>query len=375
MSGGGYRAMAYHLGTLLRLNEAGWLPRLDVVSSVSGGSITAGRLAAAWKDLRFDEAGVAQNFWHEMVEPIRRMASKTIDIRAALQGAVRVGRAGRSIARAYDRVLTDGALLSDLPARPRFSINATNLQSGVLWEFSRERMGDYRIGYVQRPATPLADAVAASSGFPPVLAPLMLDTRGMRYVKGPFSDLHAAKDAAYYHAKVPLADGGIYDNLGLEPAIDFAVMLVSNGSGPAREQRPPRTFGQRVGAGLRLRWLGVFSRTFGLINAQVRSLRKRMLFDEEKEPGGPRVAYWHVWIDYNKFDRGQNKNKRLPVDPDEARRLAATPTRLKRMDDATFEGLVNWGYASCDVVMRAFIERDLAKPVGFPFKRGVQGEG
>ena len=44
LSGGGYRAMLFHLGSLWRLNELGFLPRLDRVSSVSGGSITAGAL-------------------------------------------------------------------------------------------------------------------------------------------------------------------------------------------------------------------------------------------------------------------------------------------------------------------------------------------
>ena len=42
LSGGGYRAMLFHLGTLWRLNELGYLPKLDRVSSVSGGSIQLG---------------------------------------------------------------------------------------------------------------------------------------------------------------------------------------------------------------------------------------------------------------------------------------------------------------------------------------------
>jgi len=45
LSGGGYRAMIFHLGTLLSLNELGFLKKLARVSSVSGGSITAGVLA------------------------------------------------------------------------------------------------------------------------------------------------------------------------------------------------------------------------------------------------------------------------------------------------------------------------------------------
>ena len=40
LSGGGYRAMVFHLGVLRRLNDGGYLPTLDRVSSVSGGSIT-----------------------------------------------------------------------------------------------------------------------------------------------------------------------------------------------------------------------------------------------------------------------------------------------------------------------------------------------
>ena len=56
LSGGGYRAMLFHVGALWRLNEAGYLPKLERVSSVSGGSITAGVLGLAWPKLGFDEA-------------------------------------------------------------------------------------------------------------------------------------------------------------------------------------------------------------------------------------------------------------------------------------------------------------------------------
>jgi Patatin-like phospholipase len=45
LSGGGFRAMLFHVGALWRLNELGWLKKLERVSSVSGGSITAGVLA------------------------------------------------------------------------------------------------------------------------------------------------------------------------------------------------------------------------------------------------------------------------------------------------------------------------------------------
>ena len=41
LSGGGYRAAAYHIGTLRALHKLGILDKLDVISSVSGGSITS----------------------------------------------------------------------------------------------------------------------------------------------------------------------------------------------------------------------------------------------------------------------------------------------------------------------------------------------
>src|SRR5690349_19503583 len=40
LSGGGYRAAAFHLGTLLKLHELNLLKDVDVLSTISGGSIT-----------------------------------------------------------------------------------------------------------------------------------------------------------------------------------------------------------------------------------------------------------------------------------------------------------------------------------------------
>src|SRR5271167_1656606 len=80
LSGGGYRAMLFHLGTLWRLNELQYLPKLSRVSSVSGGSITNGVLALNWKDLGFDTNRFANNFDQQITQPIRSMASHSIDI-------------------------------------------------------------------------------------------------------------------------------------------------------------------------------------------------------------------------------------------------------------------------------------------------------
>jgi Patatin-like phospholipase len=86
LSGGGYRAMLYHAGALIRLNELGFLPRLREIASVSGGSITAGVLGRAWPCLRFDSNGQADNFTELVVAPITRFAAVPLDVRAVLLG-------------------------------------------------------------------------------------------------------------------------------------------------------------------------------------------------------------------------------------------------------------------------------------------------
>src|SRR3954471_13191832 len=79
LSGGGYRAMVFHLGTLWRLNELGWLRKLARVSSVSGGSITAGVLGLNWKHLKFNTKDQAENLIDVVIGPLMDFASRTID--------------------------------------------------------------------------------------------------------------------------------------------------------------------------------------------------------------------------------------------------------------------------------------------------------
>src|SRR5918992_4775505 len=80
LSGGGYRAMLFHAGALVRLNELGWLRRLNRISSVSGGSITAGMLAFRWNQLAFDANGVATNLRMLVLDPLHALAEKTVDV-------------------------------------------------------------------------------------------------------------------------------------------------------------------------------------------------------------------------------------------------------------------------------------------------------
>src|SRR3954469_20155879 len=91
LSGGGYRAMLFHVGAIWRLNELGYLPKLDRVSSVSGGSITAGTLALHWSKLQVGADGIASNLREHFVDPLRDLASTTIDKRSVFSGVLGPG--------------------------------------------------------------------------------------------------------------------------------------------------------------------------------------------------------------------------------------------------------------------------------------------
>ena len=212
LSGGGYRAMVFHIGVLWCLNEAGYLPKLQRISSVSGGSITAGILALAWGALAFDQRGVSPQFTEKVATPLREMASTTVDEEAILGGIFLPGSISDKVASAYRKHLFAGATLQDLPDTPRFIFNATNVQSGALWRFEKPYMGDYRVGQVEKPTVPLAMAVAASSAFPPLLSPCTLAIAPGACKAVPGVDLNQAP----YTTSVVLTDGGVYDNLGLE---------------------------------------------------------------------------------------------------------------------------------------------------------------
>ena len=276
LSGGGYRAMLFHVGVVWRLHDAGWLTRLDRVSSVSGGSIAAGALALAWP--RLEAEGLEPTF----VAPVRALAGRTVDATSVIAGALTPDTISERVAKAYRRHLFGDATLQDLPDHPRFVINATSVQSGVLFRFSKPYMADWRVGRVNDPDVSLADAVAASSAFPPVLSPFELDLRDATWVDEPGNDLGHGE----YRERAVLSDGGVYDNLGLETAWKACrTVLVSDAGGQmAPEPDPDHDWGRHL------------FRVLGVIDNQVRSLRKRQCVVAFRN--GERLgAYWGIRTD------------------------------------------------------------------------------
>jgi NTE family protein len=348
LSGGGYRAMLFHLGALWRLNELGQLPLLDRITSVSGGSIVAGALALAWSKLNFDATGVARAFDTQMVAPVRRMAAATIDAPSIVRGLLGVGAISDRVMACYRSHLYGTATLQDLPERPRFVIHATNMQSKALWRFSREWMGDYRVGGIASPTLELAAAVTASSAFPPILSPVRLKLDPADFTPGSGEDLQRTP----FTANVVLADGGVYDNLGLETAWKTCrTVLVSDGGIAAPvEERPARD------------WARQTYRVLNLIDNQVRALRKRQVVGSFVD--GERLgAYWGIGTDISHYGLADS----LPFPRETSLRLAETPTRLAALAPETQQQLINWGYAVSDAALRAHLNTSFPKPPKLPY--------
>ena len=354
LSGGGYRAMLFHLGTLWYLNDAGVLPKLDRVSSVSGGSITAGVLATRWGELAFDASGKSPRFADKVVAPIRNIASTTIDVGSVILGALLPGTTiSDRIIRNYRKILFGDLTLQDIPDRPRFVINATNMQTGSLFRFSKPYIADWRIGLARNPRKLVAAAVAASSAFPPILSPARLD-----FEHGEWSDLNVAQcGRPPFTTKVVLTDGGVYDNMGIETTWKRCKrVLVSDAGGRYQAEADPH--GDWVRQGLRVN---------ATIDNQVRSLRKRQVVEAFKDPDDPhKGAYWGMWTPPSEYPTHS-----LPMADAPALELANTPTRLAAMPDALQNRIINFGYGMTERAIRSYFDPAALAPAAFPCPGGV----
>lgn len=240
LSGGGSRAIAFHLGCLRGLYQAGLLDQVSVISSVSGGSVLAALYCSEPGDFAAFEKRVREILASGFVWSALRTALTTsegikavavtsilgIDRLAAFalgqtlkrlripfrerldwlretplrRGASRTTILERTFSQLFQhRHLTD--LRSD---RPRLIIVACELRAKAAFYFTAERLHCWRYGSVDASAIEIAEAVAASASYPAALP--ALDKR-MTFVK----------DGRTTERRVTLTDGGIYDNLGLAP--------------------------------------------------------------------------------------------------------------------------------------------------------------
>lgn len=336
LSGGGFRAVLFHVGVLRRLNQMGVLARLARISSVSGGSIVNGLLAVRWSKLVFDPTGVATNFEAEIEGPLRKFCGRNIDAVSIISGALNPFKtAGDEVADEYRKRLGMGVSLKSLPNSPRFVFNSTNYATGTSFRFSKPYAGDYRIGLIDRPEIEVATAVACSSAFPPVLAPIELDVDPATFRRTQGADLWDQED---FRRRLQLADGGVYDNLGLETVWGrYDTILVSDAGKPFELDAGMGSFAPKQ----------IF-RVMDIGLNQALALRKRMLVDAY-EVRTRKGAFWAIDTPIDAYKVAGT----LPVTPEKRHDLSSIRTRLDRFREQEQCELINWGYAVCDAAIRA----------------------
>lgn len=223
LSGGGYRAATYHLGTLRALNRLGILNNIDVVSSVSGGSITSAYYALHKDDYTNFESSLIEKLqkgvlWSAIVNLalVVILISLSVwivgwwillvDLVLLLSFWYKVLPLSFWIERLYSKYFFCGAKLSDLPRKPLIAINSTDVTTGTLFTFSQIKMAGYKYEGKHKKITfnhadfPLSKAVMASSCVPFAFSPIRIDEK--------YCNEH-------FNGERPLlVDGGLYDNQG-----------------------------------------------------------------------------------------------------------------------------------------------------------------
>lgn len=243
LSGGGSRAMAFHLGCLRALHDRGVLNKVSVLSGVSGGSVIAALYA--YHDETFEEFerrvervlargmvwGIAREIFLS-TETLRILAAILVAGSAAIFGRIvqaaaiplgwlrLTGPRTRSLLQrlsspiprfasrttAFERYLTRAHFgkthLGEVKKRDlKVVINAAELRTETAFRFGSLESGCWRFGLLTEPPM-VATAVAASAAFPAFLPA----------IDRTFSFVHKNKENRH---RVLITDGGVYDNLGI----------------------------------------------------------------------------------------------------------------------------------------------------------------
>ena len=310
LSGGGFRTALFHIGSLLRLAELGVLKHIEVISTVSGGSIVGAVFYLGLMDLLEERGGpIGDDDLVTLVGEIARTfpvgVSQNVRMRALTDypSLVRMSRPDYSrsdrVAELYDRFFfpatgaggpvtmrelgerVEGVGLGT-PARgamPELLINATSLTTGRAWHFSAITMGEAplvgqaadidRVTRFVRPARyadltsprpaeiPLSIAVAASSALPGGLHPMSI------------SDMYEDD------IRIQLTDGGVHDNQGVGSLLlaDCTDFVVSDTGGQMADEPKARTS-----------FLAVLLRTQQILYGRVRQ-GQLMRASERRLPG------------------------------------------------------------------------------------------
>ncbi len=233
LSGGGYRAAAFHLGTLSMLNDLGLLTDVTRLSTISGGTIVGAKYALEIaKDPNLDFA--------RFEDEVRAFLAKTNVIAEAVRRLHRTTKPNGigltpSLIRSAASVYADagfvadstlGSLRKSAHGLMEVSFNSTDFFTGTRFRFqySRKRpriatgSQSVRVRRKFSDEIRLADIIAASSCFPGGFEPIFFpaDFKWSKPIE--FIEKHLG---AKYQKDIPLMDGGIIDNQGIDGIKEF----------------------------------------------------------------------------------------------------------------------------------------------------------
>ena len=208
LSGGGYRAAAFHLGTLSLLHRVGLLENVRALSTASGGTIVGAYYA---------QCLAAGGSFTEFYTRFRRFLAERDVIDDALHRLDDKRSVRRALitaaADAYAPLLTMtlGDVIASKDHLEEISFNATDMTNGLAFRFVKTASHLVRSGNRVSPIAPeiaaqlrLADIAAASSCFPAAFEPML------------FPDDFVLPAESKRGPSTPLMDGGIYDNQGID---------------------------------------------------------------------------------------------------------------------------------------------------------------
>ena len=325
--------MVFHAGVLRWMADHGLLERVSRISTVSGGSLLTG--------LIFQFNGMKWPTSDEYLSQVYPQLRKALCGRSLMWGAVRqllnplnwrflLSRANL-LGLALRNEWQIRAPLSALPSTPEWSINGTTAENGKRFRFKFNQMGDYEVGYSSDCGSfPLANAMAVSAAFPGLIGPLTLRARSFEWRKRPWGTAPGTEQIITLPFKnLHLYDGGVYDNLGLEPLFDAGRQCSKVGE----ECIVASDAGLPLAPGFQSNPLSVFrlKRVTDVMSEQVRSLRVRA-FSNFLHSGATRGAFLYI---------GGPK----PEEPNaEAMYAMRFPTSLARLKSGQFDRLANYGH-------------------------------
>ncbi|MCP4599817.1 MAG: hypothetical protein GY847_04630 [Proteobacteria bacterium] len=146
-------------------------------------------------------------------------------------------------------------------------------------------------------------------------------------------------DSTAFSKEILLTDGGVYDNLGLEPIWKrYKTILVSDAGAP---------FG--IAPSVKKGYVSQPLRVIELIRDQQHALRTRYLINDFKMEARS-GALWGINTEIENYNLKDN----LKVSKEKRNELSEIRTRIDSFSDDEQCELINWGYAVCDAALRKY---------------------